>query len=73
MVITSLRTPGDAMEVKARRGGRPGIVFETTEEILDEFKSARNTRDRLERLTEDRLMRLRGSLDDDLALPFEVD
>ena len=66
-------TPGDVMEEKARGGGRPAVVFETTEAILDELKSARNSRDALERLTEDRLMRLRGSLDDDLELPFEID
>jgi hypothetical protein len=66
-------TPGDAVEEKTRRGGRLAGVIETTEDILDELKSARNTRDVLERLTEDRLMRLRGSLDDDLELPFEVD
>jgi hypothetical protein len=66
-------TPSDAVEDKARRGGRPAVVFETTEDILNELKSAIHTRDVLERLTEDRLMRLRGSLDDDMELPFEVD
>jgi hypothetical protein len=66
-------TPGDAMDERARRGGRPNIVFERTEDILDELKSARGTRDPLERLTEERLMRLRGSLEGDLTLPFEVE
>jgi hypothetical protein len=66
-------TPGDAVEEKIRRRGRLAGVIEMTEDILDELKSARNTRDVLERLTEDRLTRLRDSLDDDLELPFEVD
>jgi hypothetical protein len=66
-------TPGDAVEDKARRGGRPAVVFERKEGILKELKSARNDQYRLERLTEDRLMRLRDSLDDDWALPFDIE
>jgi hypothetical protein len=66
-------TPGDAVEDKARRGGRPAVVFERKEDILKELKSARNDQYRLERLTEDRLIRLRDSLDDDWALPFDIE